>query len=838
MNQSENYQSKDWATGKPIDLRKPEERVRQEYEMVLHRDYDYSKEQMDIEVYIQRGNSNSRKNRIERADLVIYKSTSPNERDQHLHILGIAEFKSPSKNTGIGQLKSYMSATSAIWGVWTNGNEIAYLYRDPQTGIVSDNALHQIPKQGESIERIGTLTKDDLQPPSNLRLIFNRLLKTLYSNTNISRREKLGNEMIRLLFCKIWDEKYYPESAPKFRVEFNEQPNKVKKRIVELFEEVKKELAGDGVFEEGEKIGLDDESVAYVVGELQPFSLLKTDKDVVGDAFEVFAESKLVGEKGEFFTPREVVKTAVQIVNPKPEEDILDPACGSGGFLIYTLEHIWRQMENSKKYRNSPDFEIIKRQVAERHIFGIDKEIDLVKISKAYMAIIGDGRGRIVQQNSLHNASEFKGRARDLFVNEDGEFKLFDVILTNPPFGAKIKVIDSESKHFDLGHTWKKQGNAYLKTSKYKKTEPQILFVERCLQMLKSGGRLAIILPETYLHAPKCRYVLDYIKNGNNIIAIIDLPHNTFRPYNNAKTALIILEKDRPQTCKIKMGVAEEMGHDHLGRQLFRYDPNTCKYTSQIWDDMIEIRKELRFDYNGSRDYTFEISPDEIKDNIYVPRYYWMRNMEQLKSEAERRGYMLVSMAQLCESGVIKNFPGHGSPEAKYKGKGEVAYVRVADIVNWSVYKNPTSLVPNHVYEATKGRGVDLREKDVLFVRRGSYRIGNVALVSPLDTKVLLTREIHVFRVTDTNNEFGINPYYLLYLLSHELTQLQLPNKILVDTTLPNIGDRWRELLLPVAVDADERAKISTKLQVAFEMMWKGQEDIHHLSQELGHLTL
>src|SRR5205085_11553804 len=139
---------------------------------------------------------------------------------------------------------------------------------------------------------------------------------------------------------------------------FEENPKEVAKRVHQLFEEVKQELAADGVFDTNEEIKLEEKSIAYVVGELEQYSLVKTNKDVVGDAFEVFAESKLVGEKGEFFTPREVVKTAVQIVNPQPGQTIVDPACGSGGFLIYALEHVWELMGTDKKYRGMSDTNI------------------------------------------------------------------------------------------------------------------------------------------------------------------------------------------------------------------------------------------------------------------------------------------------------------------------------------------------------------------------------------------------------------------------------------------------------------------------------------------------
>ncbi|MBU2612345.1 MAG: N-6 DNA methylase, partial [Nanoarchaeota archaeon] len=470
---------KDLATERKI-RDTPEEKVRQDYEKVLYEDYDYDYNLMDIEVSIQRGEKNSEKNK-ERADIVIFKTSDKNKRNQNEDILGIVETKRPTRKEGVKQLMSYMSATSCYWGVWTNGKEIEYLYRNPTTGEVKRNFVYQIPKKGERFEDIGKISKEKLKPARNLKLIFGRLLNTLYSNTNISRREKLGNEMIRLIFCKIWDEKYDTKALPKFRVGFDENPEKVRKNINEIFQEVKDELSTDGVFEKSEKINLDAKSIAYVVGELEQFSLLKTDKDVIGDAFEVFAESKLIGEKGEFFTPREIVKIAIKIVKPQPKQSILDPACGSGGFLIYALEHIWNIMENSKKYKGMRNFDVEKKNIAEKYIYGIDKEIDLVKIAKAYMAIIGDGKGGVVQQNSLHEAQDFEGRAKDLFV-EDDEFKKFDIILTNPPFGSKTKVLRDDAQYFDLGHIWKKnEKGIWEKTNKTQDTSIQELFIERCL---------------------------------------------------------------------------------------------------------------------------------------------------------------------------------------------------------------------------------------------------------------------------------------------------------------------------------------------------------------------
>lgn len=827
----------DRATGKLVDIRKPEEPVRQEYEKILNEDYDYDYAQMDIEVFIQRGSKQKPKNDKDRADIVVYKTVDKSKRDQNNDILGIIETKRPQKEDGLRQLMSYMSATSCSWGVWTNGLEIQYVYKDLKTGEIKTDFVFQIPSKGQRWEDIGRISKDKLVPTNNLKPIFRRMLKTLYTNTNISRREKLGNEMIRLIFCKIWDERYYPNKPPKFKIGFNEPPDEVAKNIKALFQEVKDELSEDGVFDKNEEIKLEDRSIAYVVGELERYSLSKTDKDVVGDAFEVFADTKLVGEKGEFFTPREVVKTAIQIVDPQPNQKILDPACGSGGFLIYSLENVWKKMEEDKKYKGLPNLDKLKKEMAEKHFFGIDKEPDLVKIAKAYMAIVGDGRGGIVAQNTLHKPETYEPRPKEIFVQNGNEFKKFDIILTNPPFGAKIKVLKDDSEPFHLGHIWKydKTTGTWTETHVAKETEPQVLFIERCLEMLKDGGKLAIVLPETYFHAPKVRYVLEYIKNRNNIIAIVDLAHNTFRPHNNAKTLLLVLQKNKPQNKKIIMAVAEEIGHDANGRELFRYDYSKQAFTSELWDDTKIIRKELATPDDPKNSNVFEVDISEIKNNVFVPRYYWKRRTEALKEVAEKQGMEFIKMSELIDKGIIEHFDGHGSPPSEFKGKGEIPYIRVADIVNWEVYKNPTALIPKGVYLAKKGKsGIDLKEKDILFVRRGSYRIGSVALVSPYDKEVLLTRELSIFRVTKEDNEYGINPYYLVYLFSHTLTQQQFYNLVFIDTTLPNLGKRWSELYLPIAKDPKERAHITERIKHVFDKKEEANKEINKLKGELG----
>ena len=386
---------------------------------------------------------------------------------------------------------------------------------------------------------------------------------------------------------------------------------------------------------------------------------------------------------------------------------------------------------------------------------------------------------------------------------------------------------------------------------------PQILFIERCLAFLRVGGRMGLIIPETYFHAPRSQYVMQFMAN-HNIYCLVDLPHNTFRPHNNAKCIAVFLEKDVPQQDRIMMCVAEEIGHDHQGREIYRWDHEQHVSTEEVWDDTPLIVKELKalkaqlpkqshaenwvrglsetlLPQNGQN--VFWVDSKTVTGNeVYVPRYYWKTKEEKLAEVALSEGCELWPMQKLINEGVITYFDGHGSPPSENKGKGSIPYVRVKDIVNWEVYKDPTSMIPEAVYSSMVSERKELKVGDILYVRRGSYRIGSVAMVSPYDKEVLLTREILVLRV-NPKNDYGITPYYLLYLLSHWITQSQAKNKILIETTLPNIGNRWSELALPVNKDKGKREEISNKIKNAIDAKWVAVKKIRDIASELGALT-
>ncbi len=353
-----------------------------------------------------------------------------------------------------------------------------------------------------------------------------------------------------------------------------------------------------------------------------------------------------------------------------------------------------------------------------------------------------------------------------------------------------------------------------------------MLFIERCLSMLKPSGRLGIVLPETLFHAPTSAYVRQYLLSGNNVTAIVSLPHNTFRPHCNAKTCLIVLRKDETQGECI-MATPEEMGHGHTGHELTR--PGT----NDIWDDLSEVVDEIKQPGKDTNKHVFTVKGFEINPDILVPKFY--RYLKYPPGIGKDR--LGISLISLLNDGTIEAWGGMGSPASAAKGKGEVPYIRVSDIVNWELYRNPVTGIPEEVYQQKRGNVPLPEEGDVIFVRRGSYRIGTVAMVSPRDKKVLLTRELLTFRVVDEDNKHGITPFYLLALLSSADVQKQIDNLVYVDTTLPNIGDRWKYLVLPVHAMKKDIRHLCKQVETVMRQKWDAQEGIDKMRAKHGEMV-
>ena len=822
----------DYISGQQLKATPEEVEAVQVFARILVEDYGYPKDHIQTRPQFHVKVRPSDVAKEYPVDIAVFSDSE--KTDDSIFI--IVECKKKNRRDGRSQLENYMTLSKAHLGVWFNGEERFYIQKfNTPDGRVEFKEIPNIPKYGEGLDSIGAKKRKDLAPTHNLKSVFRSIRGFLVGNaTGTNRDEIIAQQLINIIFCKIYDEKFSrADDVVKFRVGLDESDEVILERIHKLFDSVKTKYSE--VIEISDKITLDAKSLRYVIGELQNFCLIESQRDVIADAFETFIDGALKGGEGQFFTPRNVVKLLVKLIDPKPNELIIDPACGTGGFLVESLRHIWDHLEKDADSYGWNDLALAeeKNSSAIKCIRGVEKDEFLCKVTKAYMAILGDGKGGICCENSLDNPSHWKEMTQQYV-----RLGTFDVLLANPPFGKDIKVTGEDIlKQFDLAHVWENKQGEYIKSAKIKKDELiQILFIERCLKLLKKGGRMGIILPETFFHAPSLRYILRYMLQDNNVMWVVDLPHNTFRPHNNAKCLAIIIQKDRPQQEFINMAVAEQIGHDHQGKEMYRWDYQANKVDkSALWDDIPNILEEAEKGFNK---YCFSVKSEDVRSkDILVPRYYWENKLVEIEQIAESKGLHLVPLQKLIDDGVVEFFDGHGSPPAEFKGKGEIPYIRVKDIVNWEIYKDPTSMITTEIYQKIKGQKKDLKAKDIAYVRRGSYRIGSVAMISPFDINALYTREILILRIVKEDNIYGINPYYLLYLLSHQLTQLQATNKIFIDTTLPNIADRWKELLLPIDDDKDVILNLSAKIRNVMESKWKAVEQIKQICEELGTIT-
>ena len=812
----------DYISGVEINATPEEIASTQVYSKILVEDYGYPKQMLQTRPQYRVKSCPSDPNSFP-VDIAVFE-----EKNGRKALKMVVENKRPTRSDGRTQLELYLKFSEAKIGIWFNGKESLYLRKIEESGNITFEEITAIPRFGEGIDEVGLYKRKDLKSTHNLKEIFLEIRGYIVGNSvGVNRDESIAKEMINLILCKIYDERFTAkDNMVQFRAPNSEKIEDIQTRINKLFAKVKAKY--DDVLDDGDKISLDGKTLKYIIGKLQNFCLIETDRDIIADAFEVFTGYSLKGEQGQFFTPKNVVRLLINAIDPGLDDVIIDPSCGSGGFLVESLKYLWAKVDREAEELDWEEAAVAeeKKEIGIKNIRGIEKDSFLTKVAKAYMAILGDGKGGIFCEDSLDLPKNWKEKTKQ-------HIKLgsLNICLANPPFGKEIKITGkTKLEQYELA---KKPNGKYVTEG-----NPSTLFFERDLQLLEDGGKLGIILPETYFHAPSRKVFRNFVKK-HNIQWIIDLPHNTFRPHNNAKCIAIIVEKNKPQQEYIDMAVAEYIGHDHNGKAIYFKGKLDSLGNKILMDDIPTIIKELTEKRKGifvkkarEREYTFKINAKEvIKKDIFVPRYYWQSKLEEIEEQATRLNITLIPLQKLVEEGVLTCFDGNGSPESEYKGQGEIPYIRVKDIVQWQIYKDPTALIPESEYQRLYKEDKRLQPKDILYVRRGSYRIGSVAMASPYDLKCILTREIKVIRVVDTNNKYGITPEYLLYALSHKMVFEQAQNKIFIDTTLPNIAERWSELKIPVFNDIKVFNTVKEMAREIVAKQWSSLEGIDKMKK-------
>lgn len=576
----------DYISGKQVKASPEEVEATQVFSRILVEDYGYPKENIQTRPQFSVKVRPSDTKKEYPVDIAVF--SDKEKTDDSIYL--IVECKKKNRKDGRTQLENYLTLSKANLGVWFNGDARLYLLKqNTDDGRVLFREIPNIPKYGERLEDIGAIRREDLIITHNLKSTFKAIRNYLAANAvGTTRDEALAQQLINLIFCKIFDERFTaPKSTVRFRVGLNESNNEVRGRVEKLFSDVKAKYKE--VFTQEDVINLDDNSVAYIVGELQNYCLVDAERDVLADAFETFIDHALKGGQGQFFTPRNVVKMMVEILDPDDSDMIIDPACGSGGFIIESLRYVWNKIINRYKAMGWTDTAILEEKidVANKCIRGIDKDYFLAKIAKSYMAIMGDGKGGVFCEDSLERPENWGDKTRQKIHLED-----FSVVLTNPPFGSKIPVTGEDKlKQYDLAHKWKnKKGtNDWEKMKLADKEAPQILFIERCYQLLKYGGRMAIVLPDGVFGNNQLGYIRRFIMERFRLVAVIDIPLETFMPNTGTKTSILIVQKmkkaDIPTDYPVFMCVAETCGHDRRGNLKEEDDISNISMLFKEWSE-------------------------------------------------------------------------------------------------------------------------------------------------------------------------------------------------------------------------------------------------------------
>lgn len=538
------------------------------------------------------------------------------------------------------------------------------------------------------------------------------------------------------------------------------------------------------VFEPDEEILLDPEALMFVDSKLARLDLKNPARDPIGDAYEAFAGSELRSREGQFFTPQNAVSWLVEAVDPQPGERVLDPACGAGGFLAFSAKHLLRLGE-------------APASVA-ANIYGIEKDRYLTTLAHAHLSLITLEPANVICGDSLALV--------DLGGNVIESEAKFDVILANPPFGAKIvSASEDVRKTFELAYKWKvdKCSSRLTKTSELvRNSPPQVLFVERIISLAKPGGRIGLVLPESLISNKSYTSVISYIKRHTTIRAVIGMPENLFKTSGkggtHTKTCLLVLNK-RPNQydadIPIYFSEAKWCGHDSRGNRTAR-------------DDLPAILGEFQAGPTATPEIGYWLKSSELSGSVLTPRYYDPTATNMLAGYAQ--SHQSTSVSELVERGVLQIRTGDEIGKAAY-GTGQIPFVRTSDISNWEVKIDPKHGVSEDIYRSLSKKQ-DVKAGDIFMVRDGTYLIGTSAIVTKYDEKILY--QSHILKIRSTDHKI-MSPFLLLALLSSEPVLAQIKSKRFTQDIIDTLGDRLLEILLPVPRDEGHRALIERSVRQA-----------------------
>lgn len=614
----------DYITGKPVP-ENDKETVRQRIARALFHEYGISVDDMEPDFKIKVDGSNKK------IDIAIFEPGSEHTAENVRRLVVCQkELKVGDKGAvkmrdhdeaekDLELLKAAMSACEKCkYGLWTNGLEFFFFQVEHKRFDVKFKPIGDWPMADESLGTRDVASHARLRraDPEMLRTAFRRCHNFIHGNEGMPKDAAFW-QFLYLIFSKMHDERQ-PNDARRFwagRFEKDGQlideqfdpagQKAIRKRIETLFDEVKKKYST--VFRANDEINLSDRALAFMVSELAKYDLGRTDIDAKGAAYQEVVGRNLKGDRGQYFTPRGPIKLMVSMLDPKPTDRVLDPSCGTGGFLTATLAHLAHKFEAEKGIEagaaSTQELRTIQERLGEfvrKNLFGADFDPFLVRATIMNLSMAANEPGNLFYMDSLAFP---KGHLAGLEPAKKAiPLGTMDIVMTNPPFGSDIPITDPQLlSSYDLARKPGKAEDNFAWGDGYQKAvAPEVLFIQRAIDWLKPGGRLGIVLPDGILGNPGDEYIRRWILRHCWVLASIDLPVEVFIVEANVNilTSLLFLKK-KPQSViqtedlgqrkdyPVFMAVAEKVGFDRRGNTLYKRSPDG----EEILEDHEEVER-------------------------------------------------------------------------------------------------------------------------------------------------------------------------------------------------------------------------------------------------------
>lgn len=468
-------------------------------------------------------------------DIAVFDSPE-NHRDPN-HLLFIVECKPPTEKAGVSQLEAYfVGEPHASLGVWTNHAEPAgkavFLYREPDGRVLLKRfELQRLPRPDEAIEPKPQATSysDLLEPSEQLfrRIVTDLLDKVVIADSVVNRREEQLDQLCNVFLTKLESDKQ-AKADPAVPAIFRrlESPRKTAAAVRQAFVNLTDVYPETFATDNDRRLRLADNTIAACVDALSGLRLLDMGVSSVAVAFQVLRSEALKQGEGQYFTPQAVIEAGIRLLQLEQSDIVIDPACGTGGFLLESVLEMGRRFPGMSQSDLS--------RWAQTHVFGIEKDAVGLKLTKAIMQIAGDGSAHCARGDSIRThmwSSDFPHLTAGAFRNGR-----FSVVVTNPPFGLNLQVDARDSRLSNLSIAAQPDGT-------YRDLEIGLLFLERSYHLLKRGGRVGIVLPETYFFSPNYRFVLEWLRPRFRPVVVANVPMEAFQGFCRAKTNFYVFVK-------------------------------------------------------------------------------------------------------------------------------------------------------------------------------------------------------------------------------------------------------------------------------------------------------